>query len=166
MRPGAAGRPRRPDGRRAALALAAGTLALAVATHAARQTTPPPAAAQTAPAGTTTVKDKVYTTEQADRGEKSFQQGCPKCHLFDGPVTKDGPPLGGDVFFNKWEGKSVFEMGVEIRLNMPPDGSIVIDPDEAADLIAFILRKNGFPPGDKPLTVDPSSKTLLFVRNK
>lgn len=120
------------------------------------QSTPPPA----------TVKDKVYTKEQAERGEKSYKQICTKCHLFDGPVTKDGPPLGGDIFFNKWDGKTVFEMAVGIRLNMPPDGSVFLEDDETADLVAFILKSNGFPAGDKPLKTDASAKNLLIVRNK
>jgi mono/diheme cytochrome c family protein len=113
-----------------------------------------------------TVKDKVYTTEQAERGEKSFKQVCAKCHLFDGPVTKDGPPLGGDVFITKWDGKSVFEMAVGIRLNMPPDGSVILEDNETADLVAYILKANGFPDGDKPLKADVSAKSLIFVKNK
>ena len=118
------------------------------------------------PAPTTTVKDKVYTREQADRGEKSYKQICAKCHLFDGPKTKDGPPLGGDFFFDKWDGKSIFEMAVGIKLNMPPDGSAFLDDDETADLVAFILKSDGFPDGDKPLKTDASTKNLIIVRNK
>jgi mono/diheme cytochrome c family protein len=132
----------------------AGAWTLALVLHA--QTDPP----------RITVKDKVYTSEQADRGEKSYKQICAKCHLFDGPKTKDGPPLGGDVFFAKWEGKTVFEMAVGIRLNMPPDGSVFLEDDETADLVAFILKSNGFPPGEQPLRTDASSKNLIFVRNK
>jgi mono/diheme cytochrome c family protein len=114
----------------------------------------------------TTVKDKVYAKDQADRGEKSFNQVCAKCHLFDGPITKDGPPLGGDVFITKWDGKSVFEMAVGIRLNMPPDGSVALDESETADLVAFILKSNGFPAGDRALKTDVSAKNLIIVKGK
>jgi cytochrome c len=120
--------------------------------------------AQTPTPGATTVKDASYTKVQAERGEKSFNQVCAKCHLFDGPVTRDGPPLGGDVFFNKWDGKTIFELAVGIRLNMPPDGSVFLEDDETADLVAFILKTNGFPAGAKPLKTDASSKNLIIVK--
>ena len=110
------------------------------------------------------VKDKVYTKDQADRGEKTYKQVCAKCHLFDGPVTKEGPPLGGDVFLTKWDGKTVFEMAVGIKLNMPPDGSVFFEDDDTAALVAFILKSNGFPAGDKPLKTDASAKNLIIVK--
>jgi mono/diheme cytochrome c family protein len=122
--------------------------------------------AQSSTPATTTVRSPVYTKDQAARGEKFFGQVCAKCHLFDGPVTKDGPPLGGDVFFTKWDGKSVFEMAVGIRLNMPPDGSVFLEDDQTADLVAFILKSNGFPAGDRALATDASTKNLIIVRNK
>jgi mono/diheme cytochrome c family protein len=113
-----------------------------------------------------TVKDKVYTKEQAARGERLFTQSCAKCHLFTGPVTKDGPPLGGDVFLTKWDGKSVYELALGIKLTMPPDGSIVLDDTQTSDVVAFVLKSNGFAEGEKPLKTDTTARGLTIVKAK
>ena len=112
-----------------------------------------------------TVKDKVYTKDQATRGEKVFTASCAKCHKLDGPETKDGPPLGGDVFLTKWDGKPLFDVAFGIKLNMPPDGSVILDDAQTADIVAFILKSNGFLDGAKALTID-ATKTVTFVKAK
>ena len=117
-----------------------------------------------------TVKDKVYTKEQAARGEASFTKNCAKCHLLadrkpSDPVgASDGPSLGGPQFLTKWDGKSVFEMTTGIRLSMPPDGSITVSEDDAADLAAYLIKVNGFPEGTQPLKADASARTLMWVK--
>lgn len=122
--------------------------------------------AQDAPA-TTTVKDKVYTKAQATRGQEMFTKTCAKCHNLDdkGPLT-EGPNLAGDAFLTKWDGKSVHDLSMSMRLSMPPDGSITISEEDAANLIAYLLKANGFPEGEKPLKADASAKTLLIVKSK
>ena len=113
-----------------------------------------------------TVKDKVFTKEQAARGEKLFARSCAKCHLFSGPITKDGPPLGGDVFLTKWDGKSVYELAFGIKLGMPPDGSVVLDDEQSSDVVAFMLKSNGFTEGEKALKTDSTARGLIFVKGK
>ena len=108
-----------------------------------------------------TVKDKVYTKEQAARGEKVFTTSCAKCHKLEGPETKDGPPLGGDVFLTKWDGKPLFDVAFGIKLNMPPDGSVILDDAQTADVVAFILKSNGFVDGTKVLTMDGTKAVTI-----
>lgn len=117
-----------------------------------------------------TVKDKVYTKEQAARGEATFTKNCAKCHLLadrkpSDPVgVSDGPSLAGKEFLNKWDGKSVFEMTSGMRLGMPPDGSINLSETDAADIAAYLIKVNGFPEGDTPLKADASARTLMWVK--
>jgi mono/diheme cytochrome c family protein len=119
---------------------------------------------------TRTVKDKVYTKEQAARGEASFTKNCATCHLLadrkpSDPVgNNDAPSLGGPAFLTKWDGKSVFELTSGMRLSMPPDGSINLSEDDAADIAAYLIKVNGFPEGDKPLKADTSARTLMWVK--
>ena len=123
--------------------------------------------AQTPPPATTSVKDKVYSKEQAEKGDASYTKTCLKCHaLKDGPGPEEGPPLAGTAFLTKWDGKTVHELALSIRLNMPPDGSITVGEEDAADLIAYILKSNGFPEGEKPLKADASAKSLVIVKNR
>jgi hypothetical protein len=43
---------------------------------------------------------------------------------------------------------------------MPNDGSAVIDDKEAADLVAYILQRNGYPAGKSPLGKATSEATI------
>jgi len=144
-RPGLSG-PASGGPKRSALRTAAFVLISAIALH-----------AQSA----STVKDKVYTKEQAARGEKVFTTSCAKCHKLEGPETKDGPPLGGDVFLTKWDGKPLFDVAFGIKLNMPPDGSVILDDAQTADVVAFILKSNGFVDGTKALTMDGTKAVTI-----
>lgn len=138
-----------------ALAMGVAALVTAIALH-----------AQDAPASAT-VKNKVYTKAQATRGQEMFTKSCAKCHRLDPKAAlAEGPDLGGDAFLTKWDGKSVHELAMSMRLSMPPDGSITLTEDDTAMLIAYLLKANGFPEGEKPLKADASSKTLLIVKSK
>jgi mono/diheme cytochrome c family protein len=142
---------------RSALFLCTIVLAACIASKAAPAQSPPAAAS---------VKDKVYTKEQAARGEKLFTETCAKCHKFTAPETKDGPLLGGDVFLGKWDGKSVYELAFGIKLSMPPDGSVILDDAQTMDLVSFILKSNAFPDGTKPLKMDDAAKSVTIVKVK
>lgn len=111
-----------------------------------------------------TVREGVYATEQATRGKAEFTKVCAKCHAVDPAAPAlEGPHLVGATFFNNWDGRSVFDLATSIRLTMPPDGSIAINPDLAADLIAYILQVNKFPAGKTPLKADPSARAIKIV---
>ena len=114
-----------------------------------------------------TVKDKVYSKEQAERGQALYTKICSKCHALDEKAAPlEGPPLAGDAFLAAWDGKSVYELGMRIRLGMPPDGSASLNEDESADAVAFILKSNGFPDGESPLKIDAAAKTITIVKAK
>ena len=113
-----------------------------------------------------TTRDGVYTAEQAARGKAFFEKTCAKCHVFEVDPSKpklEGPPLGGQTFFNNWEGKSVYQVVTSIRLGMPPDGSVSIDAAEAADLVAFILESNKLPAGPTPLVADATARNIKIA---
>jgi len=124
-------------------------------------------AASTGPArqeGRTTL-DGVYSADQAARGKAFFERTCSRCHTFE-PVTPklEGPLLGGDTFFNNWEGKSVFQLVTSIRLGMPPDGSVIVEAAQAADVVAFILETNKLPAGLADLVADATARSIKIAR--
>jgi mono/diheme cytochrome c family protein len=112
-----------------------------------------------------TTLDGVYTEAQAVRGKEFFEKTCAKCHVFE-PVTPklEGPLLGGETFFNNWEGKSVFQIVTSIRLGMPPDGSVIVDATQAADVVAFILMTNKLPAGTSELVADATARNIKIAR--
>ena len=96
--------------------------------------------------------DGVYSKAQADGAKAQFDKICADCHPFSDAEKKRPKdiPLGGDTFFQNWTGRSLGEMTSTIALTMPNDGSAVLSEEEALNMVAFILQKNGFPAGSKP----------------
>jgi len=92
-----------------------------------------------------------FTEDQANRGADLYIENCVKCHganLSDGQV---GAPLRGALFRDKWAGKPLSELMDFMSMTMPPENPGYFYPDEYADMLAYILERNDFKPGDAPL---------------
>jgi len=109
-----------------------------------------------------TTNDGVYTKAQADGAKAQFDKLCASCHAFTVAEKKKPKdlPLGDEPFFETWSGRPLSEMISIIALTMPNDGSAVVTDQEAVDLVAFILQRNGFPAGSKPLTKETASAVI------
>lgn len=100
---------------------------------------------------TSSVLDGVYSGAQADRGAGSFAQYCAVCH---GPSlggVGEAPALVGPQFIADFNGLTVGDLFERIRTTMPlnnPDG---LSREQYADILAFVLRSNGYPAGTKDL---------------
>ena len=101
-----------------------------------------------------TTNDGVYTKAQADAAKAQFDKICADCHPFTvaGKKRTKDVPLGEDPFYEAWTGRPLAAMISTIVLTMPNDGSAVVNDEEAANLVAYILQQNGFKPGAAPLT--------------
>jgi cytochrome c5 len=109
-----------------------------------------------------TTNDGVYTRAQADGARALYEKVCLDCHPFTVAEKKKPKdiPLGEEPFFEEWEGRTVRELISIIALTMPNDGSAVVTDEEAADLVAYILQRNQYPPGSTPLTKDTATAVL------
>jgi mono/diheme cytochrome c family protein len=99
------------------------------------------------------VWDGIFTTAQADRGRQPAAR-CQGCH---GPQlggTDRAPALKGDAFLADWENGSVNRLFVKVRDTMPPGNTDSIAPETKLDILAFLLRENGFPVGASELTAN------------
>ncbi len=96
------------------------------------------------------VKAGVYTAEQADRGVALFKNKCASCHA---PNR-----FTDDLFYTSFTGKPMWEMYDVISDTMPEDDPGGMKPEEYADVIAYLLKLNGFPTGATEL---PTSKDAL-----
>ena len=95
-----------------------------------------------------TVQDGVYSDAQATRGQALYGQRCAGCH---GPALAgaQAPPLTGDGFTGKFRMEPLSALFIKIRYSMPPGavGNAQLTPEQAADLVAHVLKSNGFPAG-------------------
>ena len=111
------------------------------------------AGAQTPPART--VWDGAFTASQADRGRTLYAAHCAQCHggeLQGGEATT----LVGETFWVDWAARSVGDLVAYVSKNMPfsEDGSLAgtLQASTYADIVAHLLRSNGFPAGSQELT--------------
>ena len=113
-----------------------------------------------------TTKDRIYSSAQATRGEAIYTKLCDTCHdpAKVKPGMKGGPVLSGDVFLTKWDGKDLDELLDEIEMNMPNDGSAVLDDKQTADVTAYILKTNGMPDGASELAKGAGSKGITIAK--
>jgi mono/diheme cytochrome c family protein len=85
-----------------------------------------------------------------------YLQECAACHGRDlEAVTEFGaPPLAGDQFLKRWQGKTVRALFELTRATMPLDSPGRLSRRQYADIIAHVLKANGFSAGDRELPDD------------
>jgi cytochrome c len=97
------------------------------------------------------VWDGVYTAEQANRGEPIYRKECAACH---GDMLTGGessPPLAGGAFLANWNGLTMGDLFDRIRKTMPQTNPGRLTRQQDADILAFMLSVNKFPPGKTEL---------------
>src|SRR5215472_10068746 len=93
-----------------------------------------------------------YTSAQASDGLAAYQTNCASCHLPDLAGRNEAPQLAGGNFIDAWGGRSTAELFRQIEATMPPSNARGLSDDAYVSIVAFLLRANGAPAGDRPLT--------------
>jgi mono/diheme cytochrome c family protein len=112
------------------------------------------------------VWDGVYTTTQAGRGKATFDVSCSRCHNSDLSGSERGPTLVGDKFLANWLDGSLDALFSFIRDQMPQGSANIVSDDSKADILAYILQRNSFPPGDSELTGNGARLDTIQVLRK
>ena len=105
-----------------------------------------------------TVLDKVYASRQADRGAEAYQEHCAKCHEGAEP---DAPSPKGQPFIDRWREAPLDFLFTHIRTKMPGDAPGTLSQEVYLDILAYLLRENGYPAGNSDLTVNQLGSILL-----
>ena len=100
---------------------------------------------------TSSVWDGVYTDAQATRGAASYTENCAVCHGASLAGVGEAPALSGVRFVSDFDGLSVGELFDRIRTTMPLNNAGGLSRDQYADILAFVLKSNGFPAGQTEL---------------
>jgi mono/diheme cytochrome c family protein len=115
-------------------------------------------------AQTKVVADGVYTAEQATRGAVAYEKACASCHMSDLRGESFAPALNGDAFALRWENGKLADLHKIIKGTMPADSPGSMSAQDYADIVAFLLKANGYPAG-QALSEDPAgSAGILFVK--
>jgi mono/diheme cytochrome c family protein len=115
-----------------------------------------------------------YTEHQARRGHVLFGKVCTPCHTAtpDFPASSlagRGFSLGSQKIFIDLGGRalqkypSVYHVYRRIRDSMPSYDATSVSPIDKVDIMAYLLKANGFPAGNVPLPPDPTSMKVLKI---
>jgi mono/diheme cytochrome c family protein len=96
-----------------------------------------------------TTADGVYTRRQADEGRDLFALACQSCHA---PTQHAGADFRG-----KWFGRSLGELFGYLKREMPKSDPGTMSDEEYTLLIAYLMRINRMPTGQRPLAADSTA---------
>ena len=95
-----------------------------------------------------TVWDGVYTEAQAARGITVFGQSCAGCHAL---AAEGKAPLAGEPFQKSFAQKTVGDLLEFVSAYMPNGTPGSLSEPTYNDIVALILKSNGFPAGTTEL---------------
>ena len=103
-----------------------------------------------------------YSAAQAVRGEALYEQHCMACH---GAQLQGNPaaPLAGPVFQSRWaDGQHTLDdLFYIVRTQMPYSAPGSLAKQQYADVIAYVLKMNGYEAGETELA--PTASALKKI---
>ena len=87
-----------------------------------------------------------FSDAQADRGRDTFRAACTECHY--------SSEFSDAQFKFKWSRRSAGNLYQLIQTSMPETAPGSLQPEETVALVAYIMRLNGFAPGEGDLSPD------------
>jgi mono/diheme cytochrome c family protein len=100
---------------------------------------------------TSSALDGVYTVAQALQGAEAFAQHCAVCHGASLGGVGEAPALIGAQFISDFNGLTLGDLFERIRTTMPMNNPGGLSRDQYSDILAFVLKSNGFPAGPREL---------------
>ena len=107
------------------------------------------------------VKEGVYTAEQAKRGETMYKENCAACHGEDLAGSGPMPALAGNDFVANW--KTVGDLFEKTHDSMPASAPGSLSEQQTSDIIAFLLSKSNFPAGTTELAAKQDSLKQIKI---
>jgi alcohol dehydrogenase (cytochrome c) len=101
-----------------------------------------------------------FSQEQISQGRWEYGQKCAVCH---GAQLQGGgaPGLKGQAFVQLWNGKTLKNLYDYVHDQMPLGQGGSLDPQEYADIVAYMLAQSGLPAGNQKLTAgSPMGRVL------
>jgi quinoprotein glucose dehydrogenase len=114
-----------------------------------------------APAAPKTVWDGIYTDAQAERATGTFSQSCTNCHTL---ASTGNRPLSGEKFMDKWTQRTAGDLLKFVSTNMPNGNGGSLSPSTYNDLVALILKSNGFPAGATEVTPEAVAAVQIIPK--
>ena len=120
-----------------------------------------PAPGQAPPAADTTMKSTqlgVYTDAQAKRGQQTYAGVCASCHT---PTSHQGM-----TFTQNWDQHPLYDLYSYVSQQMPQDNPGSLAPNDAADVVAFLLKVYAMPAGTTELAPDTVALKKILIDSR
>ena len=109
-----------------------------------------------------TVWDGVYTEAQATRGMMAYGQSCAGCHAL---AAEGKAPLVGEPFWKSFTQKNVSDL-LEFTSTYMPNGTPgSLSKSAYEDIVALMLKSNGFPAGAIELRPDSIADVQIVQKD-
>jgi len=109
-----------------------------------------------------TVWNGVYTEAQATRGMASFGQSCAGCHAL---ASVGKAPLVGQPFWKSFAQKTAGDLLEYVSANMPNGNPRSLSESTYGDIVALMLKSNGFPAGNTELRRETAADVLIVQKD-
>ena len=125
--------------------------------------------AQDAASNSRSIRDGVFTSLQAQRGQAAYTGPCDRCHGYkldgapDDPDMLPAPPVAGPKFLRKWDGRTLAALFDYLRATMPANNPGYLSDAEVADLVAYMLSSSGMPAGSAALPTDREALAGVLI---
>jgi mono/diheme cytochrome c family protein len=96
----------------------------------------------------------VYSAAQAERGKMQYAVSCRSCHT--------AASHTGVTFAKWWKDRTLADLFGYMSTQMPKNDPGSLEPDQYADVVAYLLRMNAMPAGRADLL--PDSSALAQIR--
>ena len=96
-----------------------------------------------------------FSTAQADRGRNVFRSTCTECHY--------SSEFNDRQFKFKWRRRTAGDLFEMVSTQMPEDAPGSLALQQYADIVAFVLRLNGFEPGSAELPPDAAALETISL---
>ena len=135
--------------------------AFAGAAMAQNTTTTPPVSAPAKPAtpdSMTSTQLGVYTDAQAKRGQQTYAGSCMSCHT---PTSHQG-----STFTQNWDQHPLYALFSYVSTQMPQDNPGSLAPNDAADVVAYLLKIYSMPAGTIELAPDTAAMRKILIDSR
>jgi mono/diheme cytochrome c family protein len=102
------------------------------------------------------ISDGIFSPAQVERGRESFTWECIDCHEIE-------EFTGVGAYFETADGKTVWEVFEFIWAEMPEDKPAWLDPEEYADILAYLLSVYGLPSGEQDMPTDKATLDEIIL---
>src|SRR5262245_37031630 len=130
-------------------------------------------------AGPKTVWNGVYTAAQAANGQSEYDRSCRRCHASNLDGIPDASLLGdfvpryslrGADFIERWREDTVQSLYTLVASGMPPRNepraaAAALNDRTYLDIVAYLLERNGFPAGDRELSLSELRSIRIQEKN-